>query len=763
MLRLEQVSKIYSSNGVISTGFNKVSLSFDRGEFIAITGESGSGKSTLLNVISGLDSYEEGEMYILDKPTSGFTREEIEDYRKEYIGNIFQAFNLINSYTVYQNIELVLLMSGYEKEEIEPRVRDIIEKVGLIGYEKTKASKLSGGQKQRVAIARALAKETPIIIADEPTGNLDVKSAKEIIKLLHEISKDKLVIIVTHNYDQVEPYVTRKIQMHDGKVVEDKQLKSSSDDASNDVAVNIKKAKADSIAYKNLVRLSVRNTFNIPAKFILLLLVFVFLWAGVFSSYTSSRNMINVLNNQGYNQFFSDITPERYIITKKDKSKFTEKDYRKLKGIPNIDKVVKQDVLLDSQLCINDGKVPAEENSLYINVKLDSIDHFDLKLVKGRMPKEKDEAIYIMNKEAKDYHYLEDAANEMLQTEISICDNNSGRKLSKENLKVTGYGYTDKTLDTGNGMWIDGLLYTSDQSITTINNSIIKNFCNQKLYFANKEFNLGGVSGKSNLEYDLNISKNVKQGEIYIPEDIAMYSNSPMSQSITIENSSRYFADKTDFKVGAVYNSQNYQHLFGNKNYEEIAGFIYMNPKDYNQMFTIDNYQSSVFIKDLKLKAATEEQMAAMGINYFNVSDSKTVNTISILMTSIINTISMGATILVLFLICYFIVKLILKSRNSYFGIIRMLGATRKNCSSLLKWELFIVCNIAFAIGLIFIALVKGNIIANDTVVALVNILTPGSVILLYVIMSIMSILLANRYSRKMFKDSAMNAYREEV
>ncbi len=171
MLKLEQVSKIYSAHGVISTGFNKVSLEFETGEFVAITGESGSGKSTLLNVISGLDSYEEGEMYIMGKATSGFTKDEMETYRKEYIGNIFQSFNLINSYTVYQNVELVLLMSGYKKSEVKERVKSIISQVGLSDYEKTKASKLSGGQKQRVAIARALAKETPIIVADEPTGN----------------------------------------------------------------------------------------------------------------------------------------------------------------------------------------------------------------------------------------------------------------------------------------------------------------------------------------------------------------------------------------------------------------------------------------------------------------------------------------------------------------------------------------------------------------------------------------------------------------
>ena len=140
------------------------------------------------------------------------------------MGNIFQSFNLVNSYTVYQNVELVLLLNGYKKKEVKNNILKILNKVGLLKFKNTKVSKLSGGQKQRVAIARALAKETPIIVADEPTGNLDSKSAKEIVELLSEISKDKLVILVTHNLEQVEQYATRLIKMHDGRIVEDKKL-----------------------------------------------------------------------------------------------------------------------------------------------------------------------------------------------------------------------------------------------------------------------------------------------------------------------------------------------------------------------------------------------------------------------------------------------------------------------------------------------------------------------------------------------------------
>ena len=183
MLRLKNVSKFYYSNGMIASGFSRVNLELDMGEFVVITGESGSGKSTLLNVLSGLDTYEEGEMYIDGQETSHYNEADFEEYRRKYVGNIFQNFNLVNSYTVYQNVELALMLNGETGADMKERVRSIIDKVGLTDFINTKCSKLSGGQKQRVAIARALAKETPIIVADEPTGNLDSKAAEDVIRL----------------------------------------------------------------------------------------------------------------------------------------------------------------------------------------------------------------------------------------------------------------------------------------------------------------------------------------------------------------------------------------------------------------------------------------------------------------------------------------------------------------------------------------------------------------------------------------------------
>ena len=223
LIKLSNVSKFYYSKGVIASGFTKLSTEFNIGEFVAITGESGSGKSTLLNVISGLDTYEEGEMYINGEETSHYTDLDFENYRRKYISNIFQSFNLINSYTVYQNIELVLLLNGNSKRKIKRKVLELIDTVGLKKFKNTKVSKLSGGQKQRVAIARALINDPDIILADEPTGALDSSTTTQILEILKQIADDgKLVIMVTHS-EKVANISSRIVEISDGKIVRDEK------------------------------------------------------------------------------------------------------------------------------------------------------------------------------------------------------------------------------------------------------------------------------------------------------------------------------------------------------------------------------------------------------------------------------------------------------------------------------------------------------------------------------------------------------------
>lgn len=236
-LRLVNIGKIYASESNVSVGIRKVNLAFDKGEFVAVTGKSGSGKTTLLNVISGLDSYEEGEMYIENNPTSHYLKEEWEEYGEKYISFIFQDYNILESFTVLENVEFALTSINDLKER-KRRAWEIIERVGLKERASVKGIHLSGGEKQRTVIARAIAKDSPIILADEPTGNLDSKNSEEILRLLGEISKDKLVIVVTHNYEDVKKYATRHIRIYDGSVDLDERFDGKTSDNNDECVSN---------------------------------------------------------------------------------------------------------------------------------------------------------------------------------------------------------------------------------------------------------------------------------------------------------------------------------------------------------------------------------------------------------------------------------------------------------------------------------------------------------------------------------------------
>ena len=221
ILRLQNISKYYYSDTSVTQALRKINLEFSMGEFVAITGESGGGKSTLLNVISGMLPFDEGEMYFRGEPTFQYDDQDWEEYRRNKIGFVFQDYSLINHYTALDNILAALVIQGKDPESSKEEAMAYLEQVGLTEQAAQRASQLSSGQKQRLSIARALAKDTDIIVADEPTGNLDSETGAQIVKLLRDLSQDHLVIMVTHNYEQVEKYVTRKVRLHDGSLILD--------------------------------------------------------------------------------------------------------------------------------------------------------------------------------------------------------------------------------------------------------------------------------------------------------------------------------------------------------------------------------------------------------------------------------------------------------------------------------------------------------------------------------------------------------------
>ena len=220
-IKLQNISKYYYSATAVTQALQGINLEFRMGEFVAITGESGSGKSTLLRIISGMDTFDDGELYVDGQPTFQYDEDDWEEYRRTKIGFVFQDYSLIGHYTAKENIVSALLIMGVPEKEAGDKAIHYLERVGLSAQRDQRASKLSSGQKQRLSIARALAKDTDIIVADEPTGNLDSETGAQIVKLLRDLSQDHLVIMVTHNYEQVEKYVTRKVRLHDGSLILD--------------------------------------------------------------------------------------------------------------------------------------------------------------------------------------------------------------------------------------------------------------------------------------------------------------------------------------------------------------------------------------------------------------------------------------------------------------------------------------------------------------------------------------------------------------
>ena len=308
MIELKNVSKFYSDNNIVTIGLKNVDLKLNKGEFVAITGDSGSGKSTLLNVIASIDTYDEGEILYYGNETFYFNQNDSDIFRKNNVSFIFQKYNIIDSYTVLQNVMLPLLIKGKSEEEAKKEGLEIIKRVGLEHRIDNKGTKLSGGEKQRCVIARALATDAPILACDEPTGNLDKKTSEEIIKLIKEVSKDKLVLIVTHDYESVKDICTRKIKLSDGEIVEDITFKEGIEEEKKEL--NLTDSKPSK---KTLFKIAFSNILSTPKKTTFSSLVFTFVSLALL---LLSLFMVKVAydENYTYSDEYKIIAEDRMII-----------------------------------------------------------------------------------------------------------------------------------------------------------------------------------------------------------------------------------------------------------------------------------------------------------------------------------------------------------------------------------------------------------------------------------------------------------------
>lgn len=254
MLELKKINKSYKTGTFVQKALKNVSIEFRKNEFVAILGQSGSGKTTLLNIIGGLDRYDSGDLVINNKSTKKFKNIDWDRYRNNCVGFIFQSYNLIPHITILDNVEMGMTLSGVGARTRRRKAKAALKKVGLLEHIHKKPNQLSGGQMQRVAIARALVNDPEIILADEPTGALDTKTSVQIMDLIKDIAKDKLVIMVTHNPDLANTYANRIIEFKDGEAISDSNpVKEAEEDDSN------LKIKKTAMSFLTALKLSFNN------------------------------------------------------------------------------------------------------------------------------------------------------------------------------------------------------------------------------------------------------------------------------------------------------------------------------------------------------------------------------------------------------------------------------------------------------------------------------------------------------------------------
>lgn len=253
MLQLKNIKKYYNVGGNVTKALDGITVSFRKKEFVSILGTSGSGKTTCLNIIGGLDRYDDGDLIINGKSTKNFKETEWDAYRNNTIGFVFQSYNLISHLGIIENVELGMTLSGVSKDEKRKKAVEALEQVGLKEHIHKKPNQLSGGQMQRVAIARALANNPDILLCDEPTGALDTSTSVQIMELIKSLSKDRLVIMVTHNPQLANDYSDRIVEFSDGKIIKDTNPYESKENKDN---FSLKKT---SMSFLTALRLSFNN------------------------------------------------------------------------------------------------------------------------------------------------------------------------------------------------------------------------------------------------------------------------------------------------------------------------------------------------------------------------------------------------------------------------------------------------------------------------------------------------------------------------
>ena len=754
MLELKNITKSYKTGDFTQTALKNVSIKFRQNEFVAILGPSGSGKTTLLNIMGGLDRYDSGDLIINNKSTKKFKEKEWDAYRNNMVGFIFQSYNLISHISILSNVEMGMTLSGVNAKTRRKKALDALEKVGLKKHVHKKPNQLSGGQMQRVAIARALANDPEIILADEPSGALDSKTSIEIMDLIKEIAKDKLVIMVTHNEELATTYASRIIKLKDGVLESDSNKIKKEEKKTYEY-----KIKKTSMKFLTALHLSFNNIKTKKGRTFLTAFASSIGIIGIALIMSLSNGFKKEIDNferqtvtgmpivinkgamdekalsNNANEDNKESYPDKKVLFPKKNNisnsihlnNITD-DY--IKHLEKIDPSLISGITYDRKTGVN---IITKKNNNYSLV--------NMTMISGVMPEKlKNQEIYTMDENYEiTYGHFPTKKEELL---LIISKTN---ELDEEILKELGFDSNNDEIKFSDITSKEYKLVLNNEFYKKIGNSFIPNTNYKDLFNSNKSITLK-ISGIARLKKDKeNLDSLSSKGLLYTSslvnyiidknKDSAIVKAQEKSDINLLTNEPFKKDEETSFLSLLTNTSMTKNDVLGYLGKDTIPQNIYIYPNDFDTKEDLTKYLDK-FNKDKKDsdKVMYTDQAKLISSLSRGIMDGVTVVLIAF------SAISLVVSSIMIAIITYISVL----ERTKEIGILRALGARRKDVKRVFNAETFIIGLFSGTLGIIIarLLIIPANIII-ESFSSLPNVakLNPVHAIILILISIILTVI----------------------
>ena len=762
MLQLKDIVKKYNTGGTEIEVLKKVNISFRESEFVSILGASGSGKTTLLNIIGGLDKYSSGDMLLMGRSTKEFTDRDWDSYRNGSIGFVFQSYNLIGHLSVIENVKLALSISGESNKENDLKAKKALEDVGLGDHLHKKPNQLSGGQMQRVAIARALVTDPKIILADEPTGALDSKTSVQIMELIKEISKEKLVIMVTHNPELARKYSDRIVSVKDGEIIEDTKPYIEQE-GNNDYELK-KTAMAFSSAikssFKNLLTKKFRSLMTVVASSIGIISIGLVLaissgmdkYIQTMQNENLSSMPITISSNQinfgiGEDNNTSDSSKENLVPKSR---RDVHKNLYSEDALGNGETFIKyiQENAKDYYSAIDFAKgyqikaLTKNTKGDIVDVKTDSQDNSRGNTIFSVLPEDKS---LIMNQfeivKSLDQSFEYPKGNEVV---LFTAKNN---EIDKNVLKALGYSENDK-VKYEDILGKEFSIVDNNNYYTKVENRFVPATVDEKMYNAGTKVKIVAIAKAKDSftapQFTLGYTKKLQDSLLSkeVPSDIVKEQEKDKSKNI-LTNTKMDNAVATEVLSGLGANT------------EPSSILIY--PKTFNDRDKIANT-----ISEYNKKVAEKYGAGTEDYNKYSITYSDMAKQMTSIMSQMIDTITLiltafaGISLIVSSIMIGILTYVSVVERTKEIGILRAIGARKKDITRIFIAEAGLIGFISGAVGVIVssgLALPISKTIAKalkiDNFSAGLDIKSAVGLILLSVILTLIASVIPSRMAAK--------------